>query len=303
MRSQAGCKIFTALIGCLMGLSRGMIYEPFETCLESAQVDSIQEWTWVDSNMETAPPYRSLFTVSYQPGTCIPAKDFFKGYWTDKPNIGTYTLRPGARTVDYAGVFGDGSGLTGATYYSAAGKMDSTEYTETVTDITGKYVARTTRYRYFAKPGYELAQSRVREGTGPWTLVQQDSVVPKGAGKIIYSKGEVNAVTTCIAEGNTFACTPVGSTGSPGELRKQVWYLTGERVDSLLHYNPDGVRIQTDKWFWSGKSGTRIAGKTRVPSPERAALRAAFDAAGRKFPEPDRARRRFLFLIAGDRKN
>jgi hypothetical protein len=293
---QVNGKILAAFIGCFMSVSQGMIYEPFATCAESAKVDSIQEWIWVDSAMGSAPPpYRSLYTVAYQPGTCLPARDFFKGYWMEKPNIGTFTLRPGTGTVDYVVALGDGTRLTGTTYFRASGKMDSTEYTENVRDRSGKIVMQTTRSRFLAKSGYELAQVLVREGTGPWTQVQQDSIVPNDAGKTVYSKGEVNAVTPCVADGNTYACTPVG-TGSSGELPKQVWYLTGERVDSLRYYDPGGVLLQTDKWFWSGRAATRAIRKARIGSPRTAGPGTAFDVAGRKLPEPDRSQPRFRMV-------
>jgi hypothetical protein len=301
MRLRINYKISTTVIGCLMGHSHGMVYEPFDTCVESAQVDSTSQWTVVvDPEMAPAlPPYRSLYTVAYQPGTCMPAKDFFQGYWMDKPNIGTYTLRPGTRIIDYVVDFADGTRNSGTDYYSAPGTakpgslgMDSADVIETGTDETGENVVRTTRTSTLVKSGYELLQVRQRMGTDPWALVQQDSVVPNGAGKIIYSTGEVNAVTTCVAREKTYTCTPV-VTSAPEPQWKEVYYLTGERVDSLQHYNKNGVHIMTEKWFWSSRSGARIAGKARVSSPRMANSGTAFDAAGRTFSEPDRTQLRF----------
>jgi hypothetical protein len=288
------CKILTTLVGCLLGLSQGMIFDPFEPCLKSAQVDSILVLGWeVDPGLEpTPPPYRSFYTVAYQPGTCMLAKETWLDFGMKGPNIGTYSLRPGTRTVDVVAVSADGTQMTGRNYYTAEGRVDSTENYETVEDETGKSVIQTTLSRTLAKPGYDLVQVLVRKGTRPWTLVQQDSVVPKGTGKIIYSKGETNAVTTCVSDGKTYACTPVG-TSSSEELRKQVWYLTGDRVDSLRWYNLHGIHFETNIWFWSGRSGTRIAGKSDVSPPRMAKPGTAYDVAGRRFPVSNRAQPRF----------
>jgi hypothetical protein len=293
MHMKIDCKILTTLVGCLLGLSQGMIFEPFETCVKSAQVDSIQVWGLVvDPDMATPPPYRSLYTMAYQPGSCMLAKDTWLDYWMDKPNIGTYNLRPGTRTVDVVAVSADGTEMAGTKYYTAEGKFDSTEFNETVEDETGKKVMQTTRSRILAKPGYDLVQVLVRKGTRPWTLVQQDSMVPKGTGQIIYSKGETNAVTTCVSAGKTYTCTPAG-TSSSEVLQKQVWYLTGDRVDSLRWFSLEGVHVETNIWFWSSRSDARIARRAGVSSPWMAKPGTAFDAAGRKSPESDRARPRF----------
>jgi hypothetical protein len=301
MRMKIDCKILTTLVGCLLGLSQGMIFEPFETCVKSAQVDSIQVWGLVvDPDMATPPPYRSLYTMAYQPGTCMLAKDTWLDYWMEKPNIGTYTLRPGTRTVDVVAVSADGTEMTATKYYTAEGKFDSTEYNETVEDETGKKVMQTTRSRILAKPGYDLVQVLVRKGSRPWTLVQQDSMVPKATGQIIYSKGETNAVTTCVSAGKTYTCTPAG-TSSSEELQKQVWYLTGDRVDSLRWFSLEGVHVETNIWFWSSRSNTRIAKRAGVSSPWMAKPGTAFNAAGRKSPESDRAQPRFQKAAA--RKN
>jgi hypothetical protein len=301
MRMQVNYKILTAVIGGLMGLSQGMIFEPIRSCLESAKVDSIQEWNWMDTTMSTPPPYRSLYTSVYLPGTCILASDYFLGYWMDMPNRGTYILRPGTLIVDYTVNLEDGTRLTGATYYAAAGTQDSTEFYETVKDSsTGKNVVQTTRTRSFVKPGYDLVQVRIRMGSGPWILDEQDSIVRNGTGSIIYSTGRMNAVTTCVSDGKTYACTPVGT--SPAEdLQKQVWFMTGDRADSVRYYNLAGVLLETDKWFWSAKSSTKIATEARLSSPRMADPGTLFDVAGRKFPESDRVQRRFKLVGAREK--
>jgi hypothetical protein len=292
MRMKIDCKILTTLVGCLLGLSQGMIFDPFETCVKSAQVDSIQVWGLVvDPKMATPPPYRSLYKVAYQPGTCMLAKETWLDYWMNEPNTGTYTLRPGTRTVDVVAVSADGTEMTGTKYYTAEGKFDSTEFNETVEDETGKNVMQTTRSRILAKSGYDLVQVLVRKGTRPWTLVQQDSMVPKGMGQIIYSKGETNAVTTCVSDGKTYACTPVG-TSSSEELQKQVWYLTGDRVDSLRWFSLEGVHVETNIWFWSSRSNTSIAKRAGIPSPWMAKpgtplTRPAASPRNRTVPNPD----------------
>jgi hypothetical protein len=296
---KTDCKILTPLVGCLLGLSEGMIFDPFKTCVKSAQVDSILVWGLeVDPDMAPMPPpYRSLYTTAYQPGTCMLARETWLDHRMSGPNIGTYTLRPGTRTVDVVAVSADGTEMTGTNHYTADGKLDSTEYNETVVDETGRKVMQTTRTRILARPGYDRVQVLVRRGTRPWTLVQQDSVVPKGTGRIIYSKGETNAVTTCVSDGKTYACTPVG-TGSSDELHKQVWYLTGDRVDSLRWYSPEGVHFETNIWFWSERTNAGIVGKSKVSSPWRAKTGTAFDAAGRRFPASNRAQPRLLKAAA-----
>jgi hypothetical protein len=308
MRIQVDYKILATVICCLMGHSQGMIYEPFETCVESAKVDSTQEWTVVtDPDMApTPPPYRSLYTVSYQPGTCMLAKDFYLGYWMDKPNLGTYTLRPGTKTIDYVVDFSDGTQIKGTNYYTAGTAMqgtqgmDSSDAIETVTDEMGKKVTWTTRTSSLAKPGYELFQVRQREGTGPWTLIQQDSVVTNGTGKIIYSTGDVIVVTTCVSAGKTYTCTPVVTKSQDAQFT-EAYYLTGGRVDSLQYINKNGVHIMTEKWFWSSRSGSRIVKKAPVASPRMANPGTAFDVTGRKFSNPDRTQLRFMTVRA--RKN
>jgi hypothetical protein len=299
MHMKIDCKVLTALVGCLLDLSQGMIFDPFESCLKSAQVDSILVWGWeVEPKMEPTPqPYRSLYTAAYQPGTCMLAKETWLDFRMNGPNIGTFTMRPGTRTVDVVAVSADGTKMTGTNYYTAEGKLDSTESNETVEDETGKSMVQTTRSRILAKPGYDLAQVLVRKGTRPWTLVQQDSIVPKGTGRIIYSKGETNAVTTCVSDGKTYSCTPVG-TRSSEELHKQVWYLTGERVDSLQWFSLEGVHFETNIWFWSGRSGTRIVRKSNVSSPWMAKPGTAFDAAGRRLTQSNRAQPRSLKAAA-----
>jgi hypothetical protein len=294
MHIKIDFKILTTLIGCLLGVSQGMIFDPFEPCLKSVQVDSILVLGWdADPDIEPTPsPYRSLYTAAYQPGTCMLAKETWLEFGMNGPNIGTFSLRPGTRIVDAVAASADGTGMTGTKYYTAEGKMDSSEYYEIVEDGTGKSVIQTTRSRILAKPGYDLAQVLVRKGTGPWTLVQQDSIVPNGTGQIIYSKGETNAVTTCVSDRKTYACTPVG-TSSSEELRKQVWYLTGDRVDSLRWFSPEGVHFETNIWFWSVRSNTRIARKSNVSSPRMAKPGTAFDVAGRKVPGSNRAQPRF----------
>lgn len=113
--------------------------------------------------------------------------------------------------------------MTGTNYYTAEGKIDSTEYYETVEDDTGKSVMQATRSRTLSKPGYDLVQVLVRKGTRPWTLVQQDSVVAKGTVRIIYSKGETNAVTTCVSDRKSNA-------SSPGMAKPGIAYdVTGRR--------------------------------------------------------------------------
>jgi hypothetical protein len=293
MHMKVDCKILATLVGSLLGLSQGMIFDPFEPCDKSAQVDSILVWGWeADPGMEPmSPPYRSLYTAAYQPGTCMLAKETWLDFRMSGPNIGTYTLRPGTRTVDVAAFSADGTGMAGTNFYTAEGKLDSTEYYETVEVETGKNVMQTTRTRNLAKPGYDLVQVLVCNGTGPWTLVQQDSIVPKGTARIIYSKGETNAVTTCVSDRKTYACTPVG-TSSSKELHKQVWYLTGDRVDSLRWFTLEGVHFETNIWFWSGRSNARNIRKSNVSSPRMAKPGTAFDVAGRRFPASNRAQPR-----------
>jgi hypothetical protein len=304
MRMPIDWKILTAAIGCLMSVSQGMIKDPFKRCSASAQVDSIQDWFWeVDSLESTPPPYRGLFTAAYHPGTCMVAKDSYEGYWMDGPDNGTYTLRPGTRTTDFVDVSADGSQRTGTIYNgAAAGSVDSVEFNEPmvdedgepVVDGEGKQVMKTTFTRLHPKTGYELATVMVREGTGPWTLVQQDSTVPNGQGKIVYSKGRENSVTTCVADGKTYACTPVATDSGEYDLWKEVYYLTGDRVDSVRWFNPQGLFSATNIWFWSNRSGTRIVRKAPISSPRMANPGTAFDVAGRKIPESDRAIRRFI---------
>jgi hypothetical protein len=299
MRMEIDCKILTALVGCLFGLPQGMIFDPFESCLKSAQVDSILVLGWeVEPETEpTPPPYRSLYTAAYQPGTCMLAQETWLEFGMSGPNIGTFTLRPGTRIADVVAVSADGREMTGTNFYTAEGKLDSTESNETVEDGTGKSVMQTIRTRILAKPGYDLAQVLMRKGTRPWTLVQQDSIVPNGTGRIIHSRGETNAVTTCVSDGKTYSCTPV-ATGSSEELHKQVWYLTGDRVDSLRWFSPEGVHFETNIWVWSGRSKTRTVRKTKVPSPWMAKAGTAFDAAGRRFPGSNRAQPRSLKAVA-----
>jgi hypothetical protein len=308
MRIQVDYKILTSIICCLMVHSQGMIYGPFDSCLESAKVDSTQEWTVVtDPDMApTPPPYRSLYTATYYPGTCMVAKDFYLGYWMDKPNIGSFTLRPGTKTSDYVIDFSDGTQNKGTNYYAAGTAMpgsygmDSTDAIEIVTDEMGKKVTWTTRTSILAKPGYQLVQVRKREGTGPWTLTQQDSVVTNGTGKIIYSTGDVIMVTTCVSKAKTYTCTPVVTKSQDAQFT-EAYYLTGGRVDSLQYINKNGVHIMTEKWFWSNSSGSRIAGKAAVSSPRMANPGSTFDVTGRKFSETDRTQLRVMTVRA--RKN
>ena len=291
---KVDCKILTTLVGCLPGLSQGMIFDPFEPCVKSAQVDSILVWNLEahpDMEQHRPPPYRSLYTAAYQPGTCMLAKETWLDFRMSGPNIGTYTLRPGTRTVDVVAFSADGTGMNGTNYYTADGKLDSTESYENVEDETGKSVMQTTRSRNLAKPGYDLVQVLVRKGTRPWTLVQQDSIVRKGTAQIIFSKGETNAVTSCVSDGATYACTPVG-TSSSKELHKQIWYLTGDRVDSLRWFTLEGVHFETNIWFWSGRSNTRISRKSNVTSPRMAKAGTAYDVDGRRFPASNRAQPR-----------
>jgi hypothetical protein len=306
MRIQIDWKILTAAIVCLMSVSQGMIKDPFRRCSATAQVDSIQDWFWEADSLETTPPpYRGLFNViAYYPGTCIVAKDSYEGYWMTGPDIGTYTVRPGTKTVDYVNTFAAGTPqTTGTMYYGAAvGSVDSGETTEPmvdqdgepVVDAAGKQVMKTTFTRLLPKTGYELATVMEREGTGPWTLVQQDSTVPNGKGKIVYSKGRENSVTTCVADEKTYACTPVATDSAEYDLWKQVWYLTGDRVDSLRWFNPAGLHASTNIWFWSIRSGIRIVKKAPASSPRMAKPGTAFDVAGRKVPAWNRAQPRFI---------
>jgi hypothetical protein len=305
-------KISTLAVGCLMSVSQGMIKDPFRRCSATAQVDSIQDWFWeVDSLETTPPPYRGVFRViAYYPGTCIVAKDSYEGYWMDGPDIGTYTLRPGTKTVDFVDVFADGTQRTGKIYYGAAvGSVDSVEINEPVVDedgepvvdAAGKQVIRTTFTRLLPKTGYELATVMEREGTGPWTLVQQDSTVPNGKGKVVYSKGRENSMTTCVADEKTYTCTPVATDSGEYDLWKGVYYLTGDRVDSVRWYNPDGSYSTSNIWFWSSRSDTRVVKKAPVSSPRMANPGTAFDVAGRRVPASNLAQPRFLKAAA--RKN
>jgi hypothetical protein len=296
LRVQVGFKMLAISIGGLTGLSQGMIYDPFQTCAETAQVDSIQITTWVDSLESGPPPYRSLERFAYHAGTCMPSQDVYDAYWMGSPEIGNCTLRPGGRINDCVTMMDNGTKREVTTYYAATGKTDSTLIVETPKDL-GRFPKETTLIRYLAKTGYDLIQMELRDGNGPWSRIMQDSIVAKGTGKVIYTQGEVNAVTTCVADGKTYACTPVG-TSSDGELRKQVWYLTGERVDSLRYYDPKGVYLETDKWFWSPRSINSTAIKARAASPRMAGPGTVFDAAGRKLPEAERARARFMILGA-----
>jgi hypothetical protein len=303
MRMPIDWKILTLALGCLMSVSQGMIKQPFRECSATAQVDSVKQLFWeVDTSQTTPPPYRGLFTKTYYPGTCIVAKENYKGYWMDESDIGTFTLRPGTKTVDYVYV-GDWGQITGTMYYGAAeGSVDSVETKEPmvdedgepVVDAAGKQVMKTTFTRLLPKPGYELATVMEREGTGPWTLTQQDSTVPNGKGKICYSKGETNAVTTCVADGKTYACTPVATDSAEYNLYKEVYHMTSDRVDSVRWYNSKGLYTGTDIWIWSSRSGTRIVKNAPVASPRMANPGTAFDVAGRKVPESDRALRRFI---------
>jgi hypothetical protein len=138
----------------------------------------------------------------------------------------------------------------------------------------------------------------VREGTGPWSLVQQDSTVPNGKGKICHSKGRENSVTTCVAEGKTYACTPVATDSAENDLWKEVYYLTDDRVDSVRWFNPEGLHATTNIWFWSSRSGTSAVRKAPVSSPRMAKPGTAFDAAGRRLPVSNRAQPRFLKAAA-----
>ena len=304
MRMPIDWKILTLAIGCLMGVSQGMIKEPFRRCSAAAQVDSIQDWFWEVDSLESAPPpYRGLFTVAHYPGTCMVAKDSYEGYWMTGPDIGSFTLRPGTGITDFVTVSPEGTRTTGTMYYgTAVGSVDSVEFTEPVVDedgdpvmdAAGKQVMRTTFTRLLPKPGYELATVMVREGTGPWTVAQQDSIVPNGKGQIVYSKGQENSVTTCVADGKTYACTPVAADSGEYDLWKEVYYLTGDRVDSVRWFNPEGLHSTTNIWFWSSRSGTRIARKAPVSPPRMAKPGTAFDVAGRKVPVSDRTLRRFM---------
>jgi hypothetical protein len=297
-------KIMTAAIGCLLSVSQGTIKDPFRRCTASAQVDSVQDWFWeVDSQATTPPPSHGLFTVAYYPGTCIVAKDSYEGYWMDGPTITSYTLRPGTRIVDYVEVSPEGTQTTGTMYYAVSvGGVDSVEtnepmvdeYGEPVLDDAGKQVMRTTFTRLMPKPGYELATVTVREGTGPWTQVQQDSSVPNGTGKIVYSQGRENSVTTCVADGGTYTCTPVATDSGEYDLWKGVYYVAGDRVDSVRWYDSEGVYSTTNIWFWSNRSNSPIVKKALAASPRRAHPGTAFDVAGRKVPESGRDLRRLI---------
>jgi hypothetical protein len=179
-------------------------------------------------------------------------------------------------------------------YYAANGKADSTLIVETPQDLD-RFPKETTLIRYFAKNGYDLIRMQLRDGNGPWSQILQDSIVTTGTGKVIYTTGDENTVTTCVADGNTYTCTPVG-TSSYGDLRKQVWYLNGGRVDSLRYYDLQGVLIESDAWFWSARPAAPTANKARISSPWMARPEAAFDVAGRKLPEPDRTRRSIIMV-------
>jgi hypothetical protein len=294
MRLPVDRKMFSAFIGCLMGVSQGMTYEPFQTCTETAQVDSTEITTWVDTLETDPPPYLSRETFGYRAGTCMPAKDVYDAYWMGSPQVGNCTLRPAGRINDCVTMMDNGTKREVTMYYAAGGKVDSTLIVETPED--NSLPKETTLIRYLAKTGYDLIRTDLRDGNGPWSQILQDSIVTKGTGKVIYTKGDVNTVTTCIADGNTYACTPVG-TSSYGELEKQVWYLTGGRVDSLGTYDLQGVHIGTEKWFWSARSGNSAAVKARVSSPWMARSGTVFDVAGRRLPEPDRIRK--IFTVEG----
>jgi hypothetical protein len=112
------------------------------------------------------------------------------------------------------------------------------------------------------------------------------SVVTNGTGKIIYSTGDVNAVTTCVAMERTYTCTPVVTRAQDAQFN-EVYFLTGERVDSLQYHNKNGVHIMTEKWFWSSRSGARIVEKAGVSSPRMANPGTIFDVTRRKFWNPD----------------
>lgn len=296
MRIRVGGKILAIIIGGFTGLSQGMTYEPFQTCTDTAQVDSIRITTWVDSLETAPPPYRSLETFAYHAGTCMPAKDVYEAYWMGSPEIGNCTLRSGNRINDCVTMKDNGTKREVTMYYAASGKVDSTLIVETPKDLS-RFPKETTLIRYLAETGYDLIRMDLRDGNGPWSQIMQDSIVTKGTGKVIYTKGEVNTVTTCLANGNTYACTPVAA-GSGGESQKQVWYLTGGRVDSLSYYDLKGVHIGTDKWFWSARSGNSTAIKARISSPWSARPGTVFDMAGRKLPGSDRSRTRFVIFGA-----
>jgi hypothetical protein len=292
MHIQVNYKLLPIFIGGLFGLSRGMIFEPFETCMESAQVDSIRSTTWVDSLETAPPPYRSHETFAYHAGTCMPAQDVYDAYWMASPVIGTCTLRPGTRIDDCVAMLDNGTRREVTNYYAADGKADSTLIVETPQDLD-QFPKETTLIRYLAATGYDLIRVQLRDGNGPWSQILQDSIVTTGTGKVIYTKGDENTVTTCVSDGNTYTCTPVG-TSSYGELRKQVWYLSGGRVDSLRSYDLQGVLIESDIWSWSPRSASPTAMKTRISSRRMADPGAAFDVAGRRLAEPGRAQRRFI---------
>lgn len=254
---MAACGIIPALL-LAVPCAQGMTYEPFHFCTESARVDSLVDRVWIDESLipENA-PYSGVLRYTYHPGTCIPSQVVQKPYYMDHDLTFNYALRADGRSLDFT--LGPGEDmLRGLIWVTVDGKVDSILLREPGFD--GDPADSVYRMeRHVQKTGYQSITKSIRRGAGPWTLFSSDSIVTSGDITTIHTVDEEgNHITRCAQDGATYACipTPVGPVNT--ELHKEVWHLSGTRVDSLRTYKLDGRLESVRYYYWSPRGSIAV---------------------------------------------
>ncbi|MDB5050841.1 MAG: hypothetical protein JWO30_3912 [Fibrobacteres bacterium] len=274
-----------AAIWGISGVSHGMEYEPFPTCTESAQVDSLQETVFVDETLDPAQaPFTGTSHFKYVPGTCFLSQTIRYPYYLEGMAIKTdYRERTALLAYDFdLNTVPAGPDTTvGTMYYSSLGAVDSITFRSTHIKPGGIPDTAFGLFRYTRKPAYQLVEDLVRHGSATWTVIEKDSVVEDLSGKTIYTQGEDDEpyTTKCSLKGQTYECDQIRE-GMADPVAKDIWFLTQGRTDSLQHWSM-GTLTASERYFWSSKSAAIRLVKGRGKPPATASLWNDFDLMGR----------------------
>jgi hypothetical protein len=282
------------LAAAAASLGAARTWMPFANCTETGQVDSIHAKVWIDESLipENA-PYLGSLKFQYHPGTCFVKQTVQKPSYMDTTFTFNYTLSADKRMQQMEWALpGPKDSLPRQTsWFNPAGDLDSTIFASyRAMDGTTKILV-SDKTEHLRGVGYALVRSSLRKGNGPWTVYALDSVVTIGGVTTVHTEDEDGTyVTRCEYpipgqdQGATYTCTPTAIGEVDTELQKEVWHLTGNRIDSVRTFKPDGRLESTDSYHWS----------SRIPGAVRRAPRAGkslllglgtrdFDLLGRRF--------------------
>lgn len=239
-----------------------MMYRPLELCLETGKVDSVRISVWIDESLipENA-PYGGYVKLDYHPGTCFVSRLVQRPHYMDTIIVMNATLSADHRVQESEWqVGGEGEPPRGTYWYSATGELDSSLSSSLQGEGDGVWVMGHTLERHVRTPLYRTIKSYYRRGETPWILEASDSIVTDGASTKVYTVEEgFRSMFLCQYSGANYECDPKQTDGNTADLHKEVWHLTGGRVDSLRTLNEQGMLVSTERYFWS----SRIPGGTR----------------------------------------